>query len=197
MNGSVAKFRTIFTAKTPPVHEKNAELLEWCKKFAEQGLAPRYGKGSSHGNLSFRAKNGMIITRSGSDLSSINETELVEVTDCDEKKFSVKASGMFEPSSESFEHLAIYRSRKEINAVFHGHSNEILLHAKKFGIVETRNEADYGTVENLNEVIGVLGKNDFVVMKGHGFLCLGKSLSDCGKRALEFQKKAEKMGQQT
>lgn len=195
MNGSVAKFRTIFTGKTPPVNKKSIELLEWCRKFAEQGLAPKYGTGSSHGNLSFRTKNGMIITRSGSDLSTLKENELVEVTDCDEKNFSVEANGMFEPSSESFEHFEIYRARPDVNAVFHGHSQLILKNAKRLGVVETKNQVEFGTMENLFSVMEVLGKNDFLIMKGHGFLCLGRSLDDCGKRALLMQKKAEQMGE--
>lgn len=195
MKGSVAKFRTIFLKKKAPIHKNNSELIKWCNTFAITGLAPKYGKKSSHGNLSFRNGNAMIVTRSGSDLEKILQQELVEVVACDEKEFVVKANGLFDPSSESFEHFEIYKNRPEINAVFHGHSKEILLNAKKLGIVQTKKEVEFGTVENLNSVMEVLGKNDFIIMRGHGFLCLGKSLDDCGEQALKMQKKATEISE--
>ncbi len=191
MSKSVAKFRTVFLEKKAPVHKNNRELIKWCNKFALNGLAPKYGKESSHGNLSFRDGNAMVITRSGSDLEKISEKELVQVFDCDEKNFLVKANGFFDPSSESFEHFEIYKKRPDANAVFHGHSKEIILNAKKLGIVETKKEFEFGTIENLKGVMEVLGKNDFVIMKNHGFLCIGKSIEDCGKKALKMQEKAK------
>ncbi|MBI4044417.1 MAG: class II aldolase/adducin family protein [Candidatus Diapherotrites archaeon] len=190
MKTHAAKFETFFSAKEIPKNPENGELIKWGKIFAMNGLAPKYGKKSSSGNLSFRTKNGMVITRSGSDLENLRENELVEVNACDEEKFSVHAKGLFVPSSESFEHFEIYRARPEINAVFHGHSQEILLAAKKLRITETINPVPYGTIENLCEVMNVLGKNDFLVMKNHGFLSLGKTIDECGEKALWFQKKA-------
>ncbi|MDO8634559.1 MAG: class II aldolase/adducin family protein [archaeon] len=190
MKTHAAKFETIFEGKEIPTNPKNKGLIKWGRIFALNGLAPKYGTESSHGNLSFRTKNRMIITRSGSDLENLEENELVEVTSCDAEKFCVHAKGLFAPSSESFEHFEIYQARPEINAVFHGHSQEILLSAKKLGIVETENAVPYGTIENLREVMNALGKNDFIIMKGHGFIALGKTIGECGKKALQFQKKA-------
>lgn len=190
MKTHVAKFETVFEEKKPVLYENNKKLAKWGKIFSKKGLAPKYGQESSHGNLSFRSNQGMVITRSGSDLENLGENEFVEVIAADEKNFTVKAKGLFAPSSESFEHFEIYGKRKEINAVFHGHSPEILRQAKKLGIPQTKNEPEYGTIENLREVMDILGQNNFLVMKGHGFLSLGKTIDECGKKAVEMQKKA-------
>jgi len=96
----------------------------------------------------------------------------------------VHAIGKNKPSSESMLHYAIYAGRKEINAIFHGHSKEILKYGDKLGVV-TEKEMSYGSIELIEEVLKILDKNDFVILKNHGFLSLGKNMEEAGKLVLE------------
>ena len=184
MSESVAKFKTVFLDRKAPKDEKSKELVLWSKKFAKQGLAPASGEYSA-GNLSFRSEHGMIITASGIDLKKISETDLAEVVECDADDFELKAVGLTEPSSESFIHWEIYKRRPAVNAVFHGHSGLILLHAKELELCITKHFQEYGTIELLKEILNVLGNRNFIVIKQHGFLSLGQTVQEAGDRAIK------------
>ncbi len=195
MNSST-KFKTAFLEKSIPENKKNKELIEWCKKFSKYNLAPVL-KNYSCGNLSFRTKKGMIITGSAVDLGKVKEKDLVEVVKCNKKKFSLEALGLKEPSSESFIHFEIYKRRKEVNAVFHGHGELILRHGKELGLPETKKFQPYGTIALLKEVIKILGKNKLIVMREHGFIAIGRTMKEAGRTALKnylFAKELEEEG---
>ncbi len=192
MTESVAKFETVFLEKKAPENSNSAKLLEWCKRFSESGLAPLDGE-KSHGNLSFRSGNGIIITSSGSNLGNCSENELVEVEGCETEKFCAKVVGLSEPSSETFIHWEIYGKLPEVNAIFHGHSELILKHATELGISVTENFAQYGTIELINEILNILEGNMFIVAREHGFFAMGKSMEDAGKLALEYLEKAKEL----
>ncbi|MFH1587968.1 MAG: class II aldolase/adducin family protein [Candidatus Diapherotrites archaeon] len=186
-----AKFKTIFEKKEIPENSKNKMLLNWCKKFSENNLAP-CRKNYSCGNLSFRTRKGMIITASGIDLMKITEKGLIEVISCNKKNFEVKAIGLKEPSSESFIHFEIYKKRKEINAVFHGHNEMVLKNAEKFNFTETKKFQEFGTIDLLKEITKILKKNNFILLKKHGFISMGKTLNEAGKLALKMKKMVKK-----
>jgi len=192
MTESVAKFETVFLGKKAPGNPNSAELLDWCRKFSESGLAPLDGE-KSHGNLSFRAGEGLIITASGSNLGKCSEKELVEVVECDSEKFCAKVVGLSEPSSETFIHSEIYKKRPELNAIFHGHSELILKHAEELGVPVTEKFAQYGTIELINEIINILEGNMFIVAREHGFFAMGKDMEEAGKIALDYLEKAKEL----
>ena len=176
------KFEVVFISSSPPEDERIAELKEWCLTFHKLGLSPAYN--GSCGNLSFRRNNSFIITPSGVNFGKIREDDFVEVKKCDLAKKIVYVIGKNKPSSESMLHYAIYEKRSEINAIFHGHSREILEHGEELGVVTAR-EVPYGSVELLEEVLKILGKNNFIILKNHGFLSLGRSMEEAGEIALE------------
>jgi len=182
------KFKTVLIARILPGDKRIDNLRYWCREFARNNLAPRYD-GGSFGNLSFRVSSGenrFIITASGVDLGGVlDEDCFCEVRDVDLKKRIVYASGKNEPSSESMLHCAIYNKRPDVMAIFHGHF-DMASEIWKKGIPITKNEAPYGTIELVNEVISIVHRGDFLIMKNHGFLSLGKSMDDAGKLALEI-----------
>ncbi|MDP3244824.1 MAG: class II aldolase/adducin family protein [bacterium] len=93
-------------------------------------------------------------------------------------------------------HAVIYQTRPEVGAIFHGHCQEILSAAGKLGLKETRQEESYGSRELIKRVLEVLGKDDFIVMKNHGFLSLGQNMDEAGQKALSILEKCCKiMGQ--
>ncbi len=178
------KFRTEFISDGIPDDPRIEELKNWCLEFEKCGLMPAYD-GGSFGNLSFRTKeNEFIITASGIKHPSSVES-FVRVSSVDENKMIVLAHGRKQPSSESILHYMIYREKKDINAIFHGHCEDILKAAAELGLPTTSSEEAYGTVELAKSVLDVLNGHKFVIMKGHGFISLGKNMDEAGKLALK------------
>lgn len=175
---SGTKFRTTFTQRDPPADERIPELVQWCRRFAELGLASE-----GAGNLSFRSASGFIVSRTAADLASIEPEEFVEVIRTDPAKREVTASGAHEPSSESLTHAAIYGARPDVNAVFHGHSDELLGAATRLGLPLTEREHPYGTPELAAEVVTMLRGHLLLVIRNHGALFLGRTMRESGRRA--------------
>lgn len=172
-----------------PHSERINEIRKWAKIFNDNNLTPIVDGGISCGNLSFRLQSGenkFIITASQTGFyHELSNSDFVQVIDCNFDQKVVFALGEREPSSESMLHFAIYKSRPEVNAIYHGHSDEILANVEKLKLVETIREQPYGTAELADEVLKVLGDNNFVVMKNHGFVSLGSSCDEAGNNTLE------------
>ena len=186
------KFRTKIVSKEVPKDQRIKELKHWCREFHRYNLAPPY-KGGSYGNLSFRLQNGkdlFVITGSRIGLKNVLFDDcFVKVSSVDLKKGIVYAHGVREPSSESMLHFAIYRQRKDVNAIFHGHSQEILSCVNKLKILETKQEEPYGTIELVQRVLEILDDEPVLVMKNHGFISLGKTMKEAGEFALQMYRK--------
>ena len=195
------KFKTIFLGKTAPKDARLKRLKYWCREFHRCGLTPCYGSGS-YGNLSFRAKkgsDGFIITASGLKLkNNLKNSSFFYVTNVDMNKKEVSGYGARPPSSESLLHFAIYRKRKDVAAIFHGHCTELLKTASGRGIPVTSKKEPYGTPALVKSVLKILGGparttvrsggHKFVIMKDHGFISLGQDMDRAGRRALLFIK---------
>lgn len=182
------KFKTVRLDKKAPSDPRLKELKYWCGKFHDYNLAPPY-EGGSYGNLSFRVKKGsdeFIVTgsRIGLKDSLLNKC-FVRVSRVDLDKGLVYSRGIKEPSSESLLHFAIYRKRKDVNAIFHGHSKEILCSAGKLKMRRTKTKEPYGTLKLVKSVLKILGNKNFVIIKGHGFISMGKTMSRSGREALK------------
>lgn len=149
------------------------------------------------GNLSFRLDEGsnvFIITSSGlGPKNMVSPQCFVKVVDCNVENKVVYVHGVKEPSSESILHYRIYVLRQDVNAVFHGHEVSLTEHAKYLGAVETKEWKPYGSLELVKSVEEVLNRNNFIVMKKHGFISLGASMKEAGKLALEKKRMAEKL----
>jgi ribulose-5-phosphate 4-epimerase/fuculose-1-phosphate aldolase len=182
------KFATEFLSAAVPADARLEELKTWCAEFHRRNFAPPYGE-YSQGNLSFRIRPGedaFII--SGSQVGwkdSLSDDKFVMVHRCDMEKGIVYASGTRDPSSESMFHFSIYRARKDVQAVFHGHSREILKCVNKLNIPETREKASYGSLELVRSIMEVLGDSNFVLIRKHGFISLGSTMKEAGERAVE------------
>ena len=183
------KFKTVFLEQCTPKNQCIKELISWCKKFSEIGIAPKHGN-ASFGNLSARTKNGFITTGTGTDHENMKDSDFAEVISVSISEKKVRAIGLVAPSSESIMHYAIYSMRPDVNAIFHGHDAEVLKNAKKLGVPVTEKEEPYGSLE-LMEESKKLCVHDYFILKNHGIISLGKTMQDAGKRAIEMHKKAE------
>lgn len=185
------KFNVENLKKEAPRNPKIQRLKYWCKIFDKYNFAPPYENGSC-GNLSFRLKpktDQFIITGSRIGLKSNLKPEcFVKVCACDLKKKKVYAMGIKEPSSESIMHWAIYNKRKDVGAIFHGHGPEILSQAKRLKIPTTKKQMPYGSVGLVKSVLEILKNNNFLIMKNHGFIALGKNMEEAGKLTMKIYK---------
>lgn len=139
----------------------------------------------SNGNISFRWKNKIFITKSGSILSQLKKNELIDIN-------SPQAS------SESPAHRIIYENLSEINAVFHVHSIAAIalsLKQKKAYFVPVDLEGKYYFNKiPVVETALVPGAPDLpkklldnhkygaVIVRGHGVFVFGRSLQECYTR---------------
>ena len=173
------RFRTRFATREPPRDEWIPELARWCRRFAALGLAPE-----GAGNLSFRSSRGFVVSRTAADLGRVGLRDFVEVLGADLERREVVVAGAFEPSSESLMHAAVYGARPGVNAVFHGHSDDLLQAAIRLGIPVTAHERPYGTPGLAAEVVTVLARGATVlVLRGHGFVSVGATMAEAGRRA--------------
>lgn len=187
-------FKTTFIDNLVPNDPRIEELTYWCHTFQILNLTPLY-KERSLGNLSFRLKDSedsFIITAAALALKdNLTNDSFVAVHSYDSKKGILMASGTKEPSSESVLHFSIYHARKDVHAVFHGHSGRIIYSSDALHVPTTRQFEEYGSIELVESVLDVLEDTLFLVMKKHGFLALGKTMEEAGTRAMTIHEQAQ------
>ncbi|MBN2515006.1 MAG: class II aldolase/adducin family protein [Deltaproteobacteria bacterium] len=187
-------FKTEFIDNTIPNDPRLEELKYWCREFQKRNLTPLY-KERSLGNLSFRIKDkheSFIITAAALALKDdLTDDSFVIIRSYDPERGIVFASGTKEPSSESVLHFSIYSKRKDVNAVFHGHSGRIIYSSDDLELASTKQFEQYGSIELVKSVLDVLGDELFLVMKKHGFLALGKNMEEAGTCAMKVYEQAQ------
>ncbi len=176
------RFETRFVRREAPVSARASELLAWCRRFVEEGLAS--GGEDASGNLSVRLDQGFLITPTHVPLSTLKTEQLVHVIEADLDANFLLVEGALEPSSESFLHAALYDAHPDVDAVFHGHSSALVRHGARAGIATTPREAPYGTAELAELAVEASRKAPVFVLAGHGFVALGRSADEAGRRAL-------------
>jgi L-fuculose-phosphate aldolase len=148
-----------------------AELIQIGKELAGKGFCPE-----NSGNLSFRVMNGFGITTAGSELARLTLENFVLVKDVDLKKKEVLCAGKAQPSSEAMMHKMIYDARPDVKVILHAHALELR------GAVTTAKEFPYGTLEFARSAIEVLKDHDLVILKNHGFVSVGGTVSEAYER---------------
>jgi len=185
------RFNISFVSDQVPSDARIEELKEWSEKFQKNELTPEF-EGNYTGNLSFRSKEGFVITASGlKSKENLSNDCFVYVKSYDEQSNTVYVEGRRQPSSEAVMHSLIYKTRKEINAVFHGHNDAIIINAEKLGFPVTEREYEPGTIELAKEVLKVLGNKNLIVLKNHGFVSLGNTMKEAGELALVTVKRSK------
>ena len=185
------RFSTSFISAKVPSDARVDELKEWCERFQKGGLTPEF-EGNYTGNLSFRCREGFVITASGlKSKQNLSNDCFVYVKSYDEQSNTVYVEGRRQPSSEAVMHYLIYKTRKEVNAVFHGHNNAIIMNAEKLGFPVTERKHEPGTISLAKEALKVLGNKNLIVLKNHGFISLGRTMEEAGELALTTLKQSK------
>ncbi len=198
MKEGMIQFNTVFASEQTPKDPQLGELKEWCAKFQKNYLTPVV-EGNYTGNLSFRSKEGFVITASGlKDKENLTDDSFVCVKHYEEKNNTFYVEGKKAPSSESVMHYLIYKHHRDVNAVFHGHNNLIVANAEKLGLAVTEKEYGSGTKSLAKEVLKVPDAK-IIVLRNHGFVSLGATMKEAGERALEIldEAKLERARQQS
>jgi L-fuculose-phosphate aldolase len=115
----------------------------------------------------------------------------VYVKNYDPQHNIVYVEGRRHPSSEAVMHYLIYKTRKEVNAVFHGHNKAIIVNADKLGFQLTEREHEPGTIALAKEALKALGNKNLVVLKNHGFVSVGNTMKEAGELALATLKRSK------
>ena len=185
------KFKTQFldSQKNSVECDESNEMLDFSKKLTQLGFL----KGIP-GNFSVRTQRGFIITAGGVDKEKLAREDLVEVLDYSKEKDIVSISGIKEPSSEARMHYMIYRKYSEVNAILHVHDSLVLENedkAREQGVVFTKKEVPYGTIELAEQVIEALKKSRYIVMLNHGSVAVGGSLREAQDLAVSVHRRLE------
>ena len=159
------------------------EIQYWAALFARNNCAPAL-PGGYGGNLSCREADTFLITASGANLADLEPDQIVKVNKVSQDEQTVWAEGTHLPSSETLLHAAIYRTRPEINAIFHGHYPVFEDNFTKLGIPITSETADYGSRKLVNDVLAILGKEKFLLLRNHGFISLGETCKEAGENVI-------------
>jgi len=183
-------FSSVSLDKNPPVDPLIDEMIQWGKRFHESG----YVQGAE-GSLSFRTKLGFIITGNGIALDILTRDTIVEVRGVVSglNKPSVYTKGKVEPPIETLLHSGIYEILPEIKAIFYLRAKDVLKVAEKLGIPSMDAEQPAGSQELTQQAVNLVKLNSnarYFVLKNHGVITLGASMSEAGKLVEEIQNRA-------
>ncbi len=173
-------------------------MMQWqdAKNIVLDTAVEMYGKGlvvGSSGNISMRlqgkGKTGlMAITPTSRHYDTLNPDD-IPIIDFDGQTIE----GKLRPSVETPLHIAIYKARKNINAVIHTHSvfasaaavagkeiPAILLDQVIFlgGEIKTCGGALVSTPEQIDDFIRALGDRSAVLIPNHGAVGTGRTMRD-------------------
>ena len=177
--------------------DQRQQLADYGRRL----LADRLTTGTG-GNLSvaLRQEGVIAITPSGISYDEIKPQD-ISLLD-----FSGHHLEGLKPSSEWHLHLALYRSRPELNAVVHTHSRFAttlaLLHQPLpachylIGVARSKEirvapYATFGTEELARKTVAALGNDRCILMANHGLLAVGEDLTEAYNTALYIEEVAE------
>ncbi|MBQ6807539.1 MAG: class II aldolase/adducin family protein [Firmicutes bacterium] len=164
------------------LQKRREEIIEFGRLGYERGLFTGTG-----GNISCRCPEGMLITRSGVSLRSMEPEDILLVDG--EGRLLEGAEG-FRPSIETGFHAAIYRARPEVSCVYHTHATYCTYWALRgeelplptsvsrilLGRTPLAGYAEPGTPELVEEILHALQavpECKALLLAGHGAVALG------------------------
>jgi len=176
--------------------EYKDSVIEGCKRIVAENLV----KGT-WGNVSVSDGERIFITPSNFPYEKLTRKD-ISVTDM---KGQIMLSE-HKPSSELKMHIALYNARKDIKAVIHTHpvfSSAVSLVCEKIpSLIEdsvmicgeeilVAQFASAGSEELAYNVVEAMGKNNAAIMKNHGLVTIGDSITEAITASLVCEKTAQ------
>ncbi|MCP4119189.1 MAG: L-fuculose-phosphate aldolase [Desulfobacteraceae bacterium] len=172
--------------------ERNA-IVKFGNKMLAAGLTTGFG-----GNLSCynREKDLIAVTPSGIEYPDLTPEDIIVVT-----PDGTVVDGANTPSSETGFHLALYRTREDINSVVHTHSTYATtfaclrreIPAVHYLVGFAGNKvplapyATYGTQELADSITGSIKHYNAVLLANHGLVAVGPTLLKAFNTAEEIE----------
>lgn len=160
------KFKVVRQPEKTAGAPRVAELIKAGRVLASKGFCPQ-----NCGNMSTREVYGFVITRAGSELGKLTPADFVRVHGVSVEAKKVFVAGEADPSSETLMHFLIYAARPDIAVILHAHGLKL---EKAF---TTSQAYAYATVEGARCASEALKSRDVIILKGHGFVSVGKTMA--------------------
>jgi len=174
------------------------EIIATCLKMEELGI----NQGTS-GNISYRYKDGLLITPSGVSYDLLKPKDIVFVPFSSKKDYK----GEYPPSSELDFHFDILKAKPELNCVLHNHSTyatamaicgqDIPAHHYMVAVgggykIPCATYATFGTEQLSQNAIKALDGHNACLLANHGVITTGVNL----KKALWIAMEVENLAKQ-
>lgn len=168
-------------------HAYCSEVAYFIRRLYRQKLTTSLG-----GNISLRAYNHVYITPSQVDKARLTAQDIIVM---DVKGAIVKAN--HNPSMETAMHLSVYSKRSDVNAIIHAHSFWASLPAvSDLRLINTISDESYYTIKHIafcdyktmgtpnlaNEAASKIQNAHALILKNHGVLTIGKTLTEAFER---------------
>ncbi|MBE6505399.1 MAG: class II aldolase/adducin family protein [Methanobrevibacter millerae] len=171
-----------------------SKLIKVCNNLYDKQLA----SGKS-GNVSIRLDDYIAITPTLKAINGLNEDDIVLV----DMNSNTLTKG--NPSSEVGMHLAIYKKRNDVNAIIHTHSpyttgfafsNKKIKRLEGFGQIKNPYIASIEYEEPGSEELALnaseaIEKEDVLLLKNHGVICVGNDLDEVESLAIFIEESAK------
>jgi L-fuculose-phosphate aldolase len=175
-------------------------IAECGKQIVDLGLVK-----ATSGNISYRGTDSFFITPSGYPLNMLTAEEIVEV-EATGQAIEVKEGvfGPLKPSMETGLHLAVYKAHPEAKAIVHAHP----LYATLLGTIMEIRPVTYEAacfiypinyvpplLPGSKELATYVGntKANVIVLKNHGVVVWGETLTECVFRMQVMEENAEQL----
>lgn len=177
------------------IAEGKKDLIKQAKYLASKNLTAGSG-----GNISSKVGDKILISKAGSLFSDLKEEDIC-VIDKNGKVFEGE-----KPSSETPMHLAIYKSRPDVNSVIHFHpiyatvyavANKTMLPnilphtTKHFHDLKVAPYEDAGSENLAQKTAQALGTSEALLLGNHGALVVGKTPQIAAKTADSLENYAQ------
>jgi L-fuculose-phosphate aldolase len=175
------------------------EMKHWGKIMGNLRMVPYVtGKGWA-GNIGFRDCENIWVTCSGGMIDEIKVEDVIGISKFN-NEICFWGDMNKKPTSEWEIYWGIFRKRKDVNAILHGHDLFSLEVAEKLGelysekVALTRHVTESGSPEFRKDILEILtDTNSYLIGRQHGFFALGKTFEEAGLLALEFRSKANEL----
>ena len=187
-------FETVIVNHRAPEDPQIPQLIEWAATFAALGFTPSYGPGD-HGNLSCRTPQGLLITARATTKANLSVEHFVEVLTVDEQASPPQADcrGLRLPSTDTLLHWRVYRVRTDVQAILHGHDPMTLKQAEALRLPVTTHSAATPSRALIDEACHLAQNHDYIILRDHGFLALGRSIREAGALVRQWSLRATSM----
>jgi len=144
----------------------------------------------SNGCFSIRDGKYMIISASGSRISELDKSSFC-LAEIDNKNL-IKWFGKEVPSSESPLHKKIYETYEDVKCIIHIHRNH-MTYSPKLHSLKTSEYIPYGDASGLDELIDIIDKKRYGIMRLHGEVAIGKSAAETILLLEKMENEAKKL----